>query len=60
MVNQADLLSSMKSVMIFDPIDSEQEIERKWESWWKHNKQSAVADKYVPSVEETRKMLNAK
>lgn len=53
-------LNGMKSVMVFDPNDSELETERKWKNWWSHNKQSAIADKYVPSVEETRKMLNAR
>ncbi len=60
MKTRNQILSGMKSVMIFDPNDSELETERKWKNWWKHNKQSAVADKYVPCAKETRKMLNAK
>ncbi len=46
----------MKSVMIFDPKDSQAETERKWLEWNDHK--SAVQDKYIPTAEETRKLLN--
>ncbi|MEN2765656.1 hypothetical protein [Ornithinibacillus xuwenensis] len=45
----------MKSVMVFDPKDSQAETERKWVEWNQHK--SAVQDKAVPSAEETRKYL---
>ncbi|MFD2133313.1 hypothetical protein ACFSKI_19040 [Pseudogracilibacillus auburnensis] len=57
---KTDILKGMKSVMVFEPNDSKAETKRKWDNWWKHNKESAVADKFVPGVKETRKMLNAK
>lgn len=45
----------MKSVMVFDPRDSQGETERKWMKWNQHK--SAVGDKYVPTAEETKKTL---
>lgn len=49
---------TMKSVMIFDPKDSDEETANKFMSWLRHNK-SAVGDKHVPNVEETRAYLNS-
>jgi len=49
------MFQGMKSVMVFDPKDSQEETERKWIEWNQHK--SAVADKYVPTAEETRKRL---
>jgi|GEM_PF-1812072 len=49
------MFQGMKSVMAFDPEDSQEETERKWLEWNQHK--SAVADKYVPTAEETRKRL---
>ncbi|WP_175618796.1 hypothetical protein [Virgibacillus halodenitrificans] len=46
----------MKSVMVFDPKDSQEETERKWVEWNQHK--SAVSDKYVPTAEETKKKIN--
>jgi hypothetical protein len=46
----------MKSVMVFDPNDSQEETERKWVEW--NMNKSAVQDKAVPNVEETRKYLD--
>ncbi|MUV38142.1 hypothetical protein JNUCC1_01973 [Lentibacillus sp. JNUCC-1] len=43
----------MKSVMVFDSKDSQEETERKWIEWNRHK--SAVGDKYVPTAEETKK-----
>jgi hypothetical protein len=45
----------MKSVMVFDPKDSQAETERKWVEWNQHK--SAVQDKAVLNAEETRKYL---
>ncbi|MGJ9460677.1 hypothetical protein [Oceanobacillus sp. CF4.6] len=45
----------MKSVMVFDPKDSQEETNRKWMEWNQHK--SAVGDKYVPTAQETRKYL---
>lgn len=45
----------MKSVMVFDPKDSQEETECKWIEWNQHK--SAVGDKYVPTAKETRKSL---
>lgn len=52
------MISNMKSVMVFDPKDTEEETANKFLGWLRHNKPSAIADKYVPDAEETRKMLN--
>lgn len=48
----------MKSVMIFDPKDSDEQTANKFISWIKNNHKSAVGDKYVPTAEQTRAMLN--
>ncbi|MFD2658041.1 MULTISPECIES: hypothetical protein [Bacillaceae] len=45
----------MKSVMVFDPKDSQEDTEHKWMEWNRHK--SAVSDKYVPTAEETKKRL---
>lgn len=47
---------NMKSVMTFDPKDNDIETANKFIDWLRDNK-SAVADKYVPNVKETRKSL---
>lgn len=52
-----NVISGMNSVMFFDPKESREETDRKWVKWWNHNKTSAVLDKFVPGVEETRKYL---
>lgn len=49
---------SMKCVMIFSPEDSDNETVTKFMNWIRDNKGSAVADKYVPDAEQTRKLLN--
>ncbi|ASK61385.1 hypothetical protein CFK37_03950 [Virgibacillus phasianinus] len=46
----------MKSVMAFDPKDSEMETDRKWRQWMQQK--NSVGDKYVPTVAKTRKYLN--
>lgn len=51
------MISDMKSVMVFDPKESQEETERKWRNWIQHNKKREVGDKYVPSLTETRRML---
>ncbi|WP_188453771.1 hypothetical protein [Virgibacillus oceani] len=45
----------MKSVMEFDPKDSQQKTESKWLEWNRHK--SAVADKAVPNAEQTQAYL---
>lgn len=47
----------LKSAVFFDPKDSRKERADKFVEWYLDNKQSAVGDKYVPGVEETRKYL---
>lgn len=47
---------NMKSVMIFNPKDAEEQTANKFIEWIRNNK-SAVADKYVANAEETRKYL---
>jgi len=47
---------TMKSVMIFDPKDSDEETANKFIGWLRHNK-SSVGDKHVPNVVETQKYL---
>src|SRR5699024_5379638 len=49
------MFQEMKSVMVFDPKDSQEETERKWLVWNQHK--SVVGDKYVPTAEETREKL---
>jgi len=51
------MISDMKSVMVVDAKESQEETERKWRNWLQQNKISAVGDKYVPSLAETRRML---
>lgn len=46
----------MKSVIIFDPKDSDEQTANKFIDWLRNN-QSAVADKYVPNAEQTRALL---
>jgi len=45
----------MKSVMVFDPKDTDEQSATKFADWIRDN--SAVGDKYVPGVEETREYL---
>lgn len=47
---------NMKSVMIFDPEDTDDQTMIKLDNWYRNK--SAVADKYVPNKEETLKMLH--
>lgn len=47
---------NMKSVMIFDPKDTDEQTANKWIEW--NRNKSAVVDKYVPTAEKTRKMLH--
>ncbi|MFC2948560.1 hypothetical protein [Virgibacillus sediminis] len=47
--------AGMKSVMVFDPKDRQEETERKWLQWNEHK--SAVADRAVPNAEETRQLM---
>lgn len=48
---------NMKSVVIFDPKDSDEQTANKFIDWLRNN-QSAVGDKYVPTAKQTRAMLN--
>lgn len=45
----------MKSVMVFDPADTDEQTATKWMDWKRDN--SAVGDKAVPNAEQTRKLL---
>ncbi|GIO25372.1 hypothetical protein [Oceanobacillus sp. J11TS1] len=47
---------NMKSVMIFDPKDTDEQTATKFANWMRDNK-SAVGDKAVPNAEETREYL---
>lgn len=49
---------NMKSVMVFDPKDSDEETANKWIRWVVDNNISSVGDKHVPNAEQTRKMLH--
>jgi len=49
---------NMKSVMVFNPKDSEEETATAFIQWLRNNKRSAVIDRNVPNVEETRKLLS--
>lgn len=45
-----------KSVVTIGPNDTDEQAVTKFMDWYRDN-QSAVADKNVPNVEETRRML---
>ncbi|GAA0344025.1 hypothetical protein GCM10008931_39150 [Oceanobacillus oncorhynchi subsp. oncorhynchi] len=47
---------NLKSVMIFDPNDTDEQTNAEWARWWQDNK-SAVGDKAVPGVQETQEYL---
>ncbi len=47
---------NMKSVMIFDPNDTDEQTNAEWARWWQDNK-SAVGDKNVPNAQETQEYL---
>ncbi len=46
----------MKSVMVFEPKDSEQETERKFKTWLQGN--DGIAQDRVPTPAETRMFLD--
>lgn len=46
----------MKSVMVFEPKDSEQETERKFTEWLKGN--DSICEDRVPTPAETRLFLD--
>lgn len=50
----------MKSVMIFDSKDTDEQTVTKWANWTRDNNISAVADKYVPNKIKTLEMLYGK
>lgn len=45
----------MKSVMVFDSADTDEQTANKFIEWRRDN--SSIGDKYVPNAVETRKML---
>lgn len=47
----------MKSIVYFDPDDTQEERIEKFVEWYVDNHESAIGDKYVPGVEETKEML---
>ena len=47
---------NMKSVMVFEPKESEQETERKFQDWLKGN--DSIAQDRVPSPAKTRMFLD--
>ena len=53
------MYAGLKSVMIFDPKDSEEETANKFIDFIRDNHTSAVGDKAVPNAEKTREMLRA-
>lgn len=48
----------MKSVVIFDPSDSDEQTANKYIDWLRHNKLKEIRGRYVPNAEETRKYLS--
>jgi hypothetical protein len=46
----------MKSVMVFNPQDTDEQTATQWMEWTR-NKRSSVADRAVPNAEDTRKYL---
>lgn len=47
----------MKSVMVFNPKDNDEETATAFIQWLRDNKRSAVDDKYVPGVKETQILI---
>ncbi len=47
---------NMKSVMIFDPNDTDEQTVTKWMDWTRDN-HSAVGDRNVPNAQETQEYL---
>ena len=47
---------NMKSVMVFEPKESEQETERKFQAWLKGN--GGIVEDRVPTPEQTRVFLD--
>lgn len=47
---------NMKSVMIFEPNDSDEQTVTKWADWMRDN-HSAVGDRNVPNAQETQEYL---
>jgi len=50
------MIQGMKSVMVFEPRDTDEQTVTKWMNW-NRNKSSYVGDKAVPNAEETRMHL---
>ncbi|WP_199860640.1 hypothetical protein [Oceanobacillus damuensis] len=50
------MVNGMKSVMVFDPKDSDEQTATKFANWMRDNK-SAVGDKAVMTATETREYL---
>lgn len=50
------MLQGMKSVMVFDPADTDEQAMTKFMDWKRDN--SSVGDKAVPNAEKTREYLN--
>lgn len=48
---------NMKSVLIINAAESDEQTANKWIKWTRDNGISAVGDKHVPNAEETRRML---
>jgi len=53
------MVQNMKSVVLITPDQTDNETATKFVDWLRHNKPSAMGDKYVPGVEETRKYLES-
>lgn len=51
------MVKNMKSVMVFDPDQTEEETANLFIGWLKRNKYSAVADRNIPNADETRRLL---
>jgi len=52
------MFQGMKSVMAFDPKDTDEQTATKYMDWMRDNKISAVGDKAVPNAEQTRIYLS--
>lgn len=51
------MIENMKSVMVFDPKDTDEQTATKWMNWKRDN--SSVGDKAVPNAKQTREMLRS-
>lgn len=51
------MVQNMKSVMIFDPKDTDEQTANQFIDWLRNNKPKEVIGRHVPNAAETREYL---